>query len=67
MSSVGSPTDITYNAGLVAVIYSNGTLSHVSIFKVDDDGTLTPNGVAQINGTATNGIAVVRQHTENIF
>jgi hypothetical protein len=51
----------------VAVIYSNGTLSHVSIFKVDDDGNLTPNGVAQINGTATNGIAVVRQHTENIF
>ena len=63
----GSPTDIDYNAGLAAVIDSNGTLSHVSIFKVDDDGNLTLNGVAQINGTATNGVAVVPQHTETIF
>jgi len=63
----GSPTDIAYNAGLAAVIDSNGTLSHVSIFNVDDNGNLTLNGVAQINGTTTNGVAVIRQHTENIF
>jgi hypothetical protein len=56
----GNPTDIAYRAGLAAVVDSNGTVSHVSIFKVDEEGNLTLNGVATINGAATNGIAVLR-------
>jgi 6-phosphogluconolactonase (cycloisomerase 2 family) len=31
----GNPTDIAYRAGLAAVIDANGTVSHVSIFNVD--------------------------------
>ena len=57
----GNPTDIAYRAGLAAVIDSNGALSHVSIFKVDDDGNLTLRGVATVNNPATNGVAIVPQ------
>lgn len=63
----GSPTDIAYNAGLAAVVDSNGTLSHLSIFKVDDNGNLSLNGVAQINNAATNGVAIVRKHAEQPY
>jgi hypothetical protein len=56
----GNPTDIAYRAGLAAVVDANGTVSHVSIFRVDEDGTLGLQGVATINNVATNGIAVVR-------
>ena len=63
----GSPTDIAYNAGLAAVIDSSGAVSHVSIFKVDDNGNLTLRGAAQINNAATNGVAIVRQHQENPY
>lgn len=55
----GNPTDIAYRAGLAAVIDSNGTVSHVSVFSVDLDGKLTPRGVATLNGAATNGVAIV--------
>ena len=55
----GNPTDIAYRAGTAAVIDSNGTVSHVSVFKVDQDGNMTLRGVATLNSTATNGISVV--------
>jgi len=55
----GSPTDITYGAGLAAVVDSNGTVSHLSIFDVDEDGDFGLVGVATINSVATNGVAVI--------
>jgi hypothetical protein len=60
-----NPTDIAYNAGLAAVVDSNGVISHVSVFRVDEDGNLTLRGVATINNPATNGIAIVRQQKPN--
>lgn len=55
----GDPTDITYHGGLAAVVDGNGTLSHVSVFAVDEDGNFTLAGVATINSAATNGIAIL--------
>ena len=55
----GNPTDIASNGGLLAVIDGNGTVSHLSIFKMDEDSNLTVNGAATMNGGA-NGVAVVR-------
>lgn len=61
----GNPTDITFahtgnNGGLAAVIDANGTASHLSIFRVDAAGNLGLQGLATINTTATNGVAIVR-------
>lgn len=56
----GNPTDITYRAGLASVIDGDGTISHVSVFKVDGNGNFSLKGVATINSAATNGIAIVR-------
>ncbi len=55
----GDPTDIATAAGLVAVIDSNGTLSHLSIFSVDEDGNLALRVADNISGAA-NGVAVVQ-------
>lgn len=55
----GDPTDIASGEGLVAVIDGNGTLSHLSIFTVDEDGNLTLRIANTISGAA-NGVAVVR-------
>jgi len=55
----GSPTDIAYREGFVAVIDGAGAVSHLSIFKVDGDGNLMPRAVSTIN-SAANGVAVVR-------
>lgn len=55
----GSPTDIAHQAGLVAVIDGAGTLSHLSIFRVDEDGNLTLKGASTIN-SAANGVAIIR-------
>jgi hypothetical protein len=55
----GSPTDIASGEGLVAVIDGNGSLSHLSIFSVDEDGNLSLRAEATISGAA-NGVAVVR-------
>lgn len=55
----GSPTDIASGEGLVAVIDGNATVSHLSIFRVNDDGNLTLQSAATIAGAA-NGVAVVR-------
>jgi hypothetical protein len=61
----GNPTDIAYRAGLAAVVDANASVSHVSIFDVDEDGNLALQGLATINNVATNGIAIVRfdEHT----
>jgi len=55
----GSPTDIAYHAGRVAVIDHSGSLSHLSTFKVDGDGNLTLMGLATIP-SAANGVVIVR-------
>ncbi|MDB6011747.1 MAG: hypothetical protein JWL65_3997 [Gammaproteobacteria bacterium] len=55
----GNPTDIAYRAGLAAVVDANATVSHVSIFHVNEDGDLGLQGLATINNAATNGIAIV--------
>ena len=55
----GNPTDIAYRAGLAAVIDANGTVSHISIFRVDEDGNLGLQGLATVNNVATNGVAIV--------
>jgi hypothetical protein len=56
----GSPTDIASAGGVAAVVDNNGTVSHLSIFEVDEDGNFGLTGVATINNVATNGVAVVR-------
>jgi hypothetical protein len=55
----GNPTDIAAGEGLVAVVDGNGTVSHLSIFSVDEDGNLTLRNAATIN-SAANGVAIVR-------
>ncbi len=55
----GHPTDIDVRAGLAAVVDSNGTVSHVSIFNVGEDGDFSVRGVATIDAASTNGIAIV--------
>jgi len=55
----GNPTDIAYHSGLAAVIDSNGTVSHVSVFGVDAEGNLTLRGMAMLNGKSTNGVAII--------
>jgi hypothetical protein len=57
----GNPTDIAYRAGFAAVIDGNGTVSHVSVFRVDEDGNLTLRGVATVGDAATNGVAILPQ------
>lgn len=60
----GSPTDITsanlgLNNNLTAVVDSNGTVSHLSIFKVDAAGNLGLQGLATIANPVVNGAAIV--------
>ncbi len=55
----GDPTDIAYGEGLVAVIDSNGTVSHLSIFSVDANGSLTLLQQADTIGLGANGVAVI--------
>jgi hypothetical protein len=54
----GNPTDIASGDGLVTVIDGNGSVSHLSVFAVDEDGNLTLKGVATTS--TANGVAVVR-------
>ncbi|SFS18841.1 hypothetical protein SAMN05216570_3830 [Dyella sp. OK004] len=60
----GNPTDITYRSKLAAVIDSNGSASHVSIFDVDGDGNFALKGLATINSATTNGVAIVRRERD---
>lgn len=55
----GDPTDIDSRDGFVAVIDGNGPLSHLSIFKVDEDGKLTLLQPADVISGAANGVAVI--------
>lgn len=58
----GDPTDIASGSGLVAVIDSNGTVSHLSIFSVDEDGNLIPLQTADTLGLGANGVAVIGEN-----
>jgi hypothetical protein len=58
-SFTGDPTDIASGDGYVAAIDSNSTVSHLSIFTVDEDGNLTLKRAVTINSTATNGVAII--------
>ena len=55
----GAPTDIASGEGMVAVIDGTGSLSHLSIFTVDEDGNLTLR-IANTISASANGVAVVR-------
>jgi hypothetical protein len=55
----GNPTDISYRAGLAAVVDANTTASHLSVFEVDEDGNFNLKSAATIAGVATNGAAVI--------
>jgi hypothetical protein len=55
----GNPTDIAYRDGLAAVVDASGGASRVSVFKVDEDGNFTLQGVAALGAAATNGVAIV--------
>jgi len=54
----GAPTDIASGEGLVAVIDGNGPVSHLTLFRADEDGNLTVQGSATIASPA-NGVAIV--------
>ncbi|MGA2275629.1 MAG: hypothetical protein ABSH00_18925 [Bryobacteraceae bacterium] len=56
----GDPTDIASGGGMVAVIDGNGTVSHLSIFSVDEDGNLTLLQAADTLASTANGVAIVR-------
>lgn len=61
----GDPTDIAYRDGVAAVVDANGSVSHVSIFRVDGDGDFTLHGLATIGNIATNGVAVVHEDDDD--
>jgi len=52
---------------LAAVVDGDGTISHVSVFGVDEDGKFTLKGLATVNNAATNGIAIVRSDERNDY
>lgn len=54
----GDPTDIASEDGMIAVIDGNGTVSHLSIFKVDSEGNLKLK-IANTMAAGANGVAVV--------
>ncbi len=60
----GKPTDVDYHAGLLASIDSDGTVSHVSVFNVDEDGNLTLKSTATVNVATLNGVVVVAGERE---
>ena len=63
----GNPTDIVYRDDLAAVVDANGTVSHVSIFDVDEDGNFKLKHAVTINNIATNGIAILRDDSRFNF
>jgi hypothetical protein len=58
-STAGATVDIASGDGLIAVIDNGTSVSHISIFTVDEDGNLTLRIANTIN-SAANGVAVVR-------
>ncbi|CAM2152213.1 YncE family protein [Pararobbsia alpina] len=63
----GNPTDIVYRDKLAAVVDANGTVSHVSIFDVDEDGNFNLKHAVTINNINTNGIAIMRDDSRFNF
>jgi hypothetical protein len=55
----GDPTDIAAADELVAVLDGNGSVSHLSIFGVDEDGNLTLK-IANTLIKSANGVAIVQ-------
>lgn len=63
----GDPTDIAYRAGRLGVIDSDGSNSHLTIFKVDEDGNLTlGNEVTFTGAVSTNGVVVLTSDEEPV-
>jgi hypothetical protein len=56
----GDPTDITYAGGMIAVIDGSGSVTHLSMFSVDEDGNLTLMQAADTISGAANGVGIVR-------
>jgi hypothetical protein len=59
----GGPADIAAAEGLVAVIDGSGQVSHLSIYKVDEDGNFLLVKASTIN-SAANGVALVPERSE---
>jgi hypothetical protein len=55
----GDPTDITFAGGMIAVIDGTSTVTHLSIFSVDEDGNLTLLQAADTIAGAANGVGIV--------
>jgi hypothetical protein len=55
----GNPTDVAYRNGLAAVVDATPSVSHLSIFKVDEDGNLALQNAATIPAITTNGVAIL--------
>jgi len=57
--TVGAPVDIAAVNGLLAVVESNaGGMSHLTQFRIDEDGNLVPTTSTAI-ASAANGVAIV--------
>ena len=56
----GTPTDIAYAGGMIAVIDGSGSVTHLSMFSVDEDGNLTLLQAADTITGAANGVGIVR-------
>jgi hypothetical protein len=58
-TTLGAPTDIASSDRLVAVL-DGGAQTHLTQFRVDEDGNLIPTASTQVNQGA-NGVAVVKK------
>jgi hypothetical protein len=56
----GDPTDIAYAGGMIAVIDGSGSVTHLSMFSVDEDGNLMLMQAADTIAGAANGVGIVR-------
>jgi hypothetical protein len=56
----GTPTDIAFAGGMIAVIDGSGSVTHLSTFSVDEDGNLTLLHAADTIAGAANGVGIVR-------
>ena len=55
----GNPTDITFGGGMIAVIDGTTSVTHLSMFSVDEDGNLTLLQAANTINGAANGVGIV--------
>jgi hypothetical protein len=55
----GAPTDIAAAGKRLAVIDSDGVVSRLTQFVVEDDGTLAPAATTVIASAAANGVAII--------